>query len=564
MEDTPSDDNESLQVFFSRSARQRYGVSIMKASVALVKILKSEGVETIFALSGNQIMVLFDACLDEGVRIIHVRHEAAALYMAEGYARMTGQIGVALVTAGAGLCNAVAPLFTAAQSQTPVLLISGDSEAELDGKGSFQEMDQVQITSALTKYSDRIKETKNLIPCALKAINLAKDGIPGPTHLAIAADILAANLGDGISDLKQVHKDAAGGVEPSAQLTKSIESAKKPLIIVGPFFGMPCHEGKLKKLENKLNIPVVLMESPRGFNDPRLGNIKSMIHLADLIIVVGKPIDFTLSFGSLEAFKQDAEWFVYIGSDELLKKSRSNLGNRLKEGKNVAPLVAIDMLQKLEHQKAVSSNWFTSLRKAVDCRDFYIPDKPDDSDKLNSLTLVHTINQILSSSKNVIAVSDGGEIGQWVQSFLSHYLVMINGTSGAIGGSLSYAMAIKLVHPKKNVLAFMGDGTIGFHLAEFETAVREKLPVIAVIGNDLKWNAEVKIQEQQFGINRVYACGLTDARYDEVAVALGGHGEYVTEISELSAAFQRSFSSRKPACINIRINGLAAPSFTNG
>ena len=154
----------------------------MRASVALVKILKSEGVETIFALSGNQIMVLFDACLDEGVRIIHVRHEAAALYMAEAHARMTGQIGVALVTAGAGLCNAVAPLFTAAQSQTPVLLLSGDSETELDGRGSFQEMDQVQITSALTKSSQRIKETKNLIPVAFKAINLAKDGIPGPIH----------------------------------------------------------------------------------------------------------------------------------------------------------------------------------------------------------------------------------------------------------------------------------------------------------------------------------------------------------------------------------------------
>ena len=192
----------------------------MRASVALVKILKSEGVETIFALSGNQIMALFDACLDEGVRIIHVRHEAAALYMAEAHARMTGQIGVALVTAGAGLCNAVAPLFTAAQSQTPVMLLSGDSEAELDGRGSFQEMDQVQITSALTKFSGRIKRTENLIPVASKAINLAKGGIPGPVHLAIAADILAGDIDNGISDLKQVHKVAENPLKPSVKLVK--------------------------------------------------------------------------------------------------------------------------------------------------------------------------------------------------------------------------------------------------------------------------------------------------------------------------------------------------------
>ena len=535
----------------------------MRASVALVKILKSEGVETIFALSGNQIMALFDACLDEEVRIIHVRHEAAALYMAEAHARMTGQIGVALVTAGAGLCNAVAPLFTAAQSQTPVILLSGDSEAELDGRGSFQEMDQVQITSALTKFSGRIKRTENLIPVASKAINLAKGGIPGPVHLAIAADILAGDIDNGISDLKQVHKVAENPLKPSVKLVKSIASAKKPLIIVGPFFGMPCHRDKLKKIENQLNIPVVLMESPRGFNDPRLGNIKSMLRLADLIIVVGKPVDFTLSYGSLETFKQDAEWFVYIGSDALLKKARSNLGNRLKEGKNIAPLAAIDMFEKLELKKTIASKWLSFLRKAIDCRDFFIPDKSCNQDKLNSLTFALTINKILDSRKDVVAISDGGEIGQWVQSFLYHHIVMINGTSGAIGGSLSYAMAIKLTHPKKDVLAFMGDGTIGFHLAEFETAVRENLPVIAVIGNDLKWNAEVRIQEQQFGLDRVYACGLTDARYDEVAVALGGHGEYVTELGDLSAAFQRSFSAGKPACINVRIKGLAAPSFAN-
>ena len=130
-------------------------------------------------------------------------------------------------------------MFTAAQSQTPVLLFSGDSEAELDGRGSFQEMDQVQITTALTKSSQRIKETKNLIPIAFKAINLAKDGIPGPIHLAIAADILAGDLGNGISDLKQVHKSAEDILQPTGKLIKSIGSAEKPLIIVGPFLARP-------------------------------------------------------------------------------------------------------------------------------------------------------------------------------------------------------------------------------------------------------------------------------------------------------------------------------------
>lgn len=535
----------------------------MKASTALIKVLKSEGVETIFALSGNQIMVLFDACLNEGIRIIHVRHEAAAVYMAEAYARTTGRIGVAMVTAGAGLCNAIAPLFTATQSQTPILLLSGDSEAELDGKGSFQEIDQVKITCSLTKYSKRIKMTKNLIPTVLKAIRFAKDGVPGPTHLALPADILNAELTEPFTRLKQDYKSVQDVKEPSTKLKKAFASADRPLIIVGPFLGMPQYLEKLINLEMQLNVPVVMMESPRGFNDPRLGNIKSMISLADLVIVIGKPIDFTLSYGSVEIFNEDVEWFAYIGSFELLTKAASNLGNRLKEAENIAPLATIYMLQKLKHARRGDGKWGASLRKAIERRDFSISKNQKNYGELNSFTFVSTIDKILSSRDDVIAISDGGEIGQWVQSFLTRYLVMINGTSGAIGGSLSYAMAIKLTHPKKNVLTFMGDGTIGFHLAEFETAVRENLPVIAVIGNDLKWNAEVKIQELEFGPDRVFACGLTNARYDEVAIALGGHGEYVTSIDELSGAFQRAFLSKKPTCINVRINGLDAPSFPN-
>jgi acetolactate synthase-1/2/3 large subunit len=182
---------------------------------------------------------------------------------------------------------------------------------------------------------------------------------------------------------------------------------------------------------------------------------------------------------------------------------------------------------------------------------------------LNSLSFSNALSDVLGLQDNVVAVSDGGEIGQWMQSILTRYLVMINGVSGAIGGSLSYAMAIKQALPDKHVLAFMGDGTVGFHLAEFETAVRENLPVVAVIGNDMQWNAEVKIQERDYGPDRVFACGLSDARYDQVATALGGHGEFVTTLAEIAPAFERAFASGKPACINVRIHGFGAPTFAN-
>ena len=284
----------------------------MRASVGLIKILKGSGVETIFALSGNQIMPLFDACLDEGIRVVHVRHEAAALYMAEAHARITGGMGVAMVTAGAGLCNAIAPLFTATQSQTPVLLLSGDSEASLDNMGSFQEMDQVQITSAVTKFSRRICQTSELEGAMNAAIEAVTTGTSGPVHLALAADMLTNEL----EDLPQFEKQALStNTEPSeasAGFVEALKSSQRPLIIVGPSLCMPHHAAMLRLLETRLGVPVVQMDSPRGLNDPRLGNFKSIARLADLIIPVGKPVDFSMAYGAVGPFNDDAKWFAFL------------------------------------------------------------------------------------------------------------------------------------------------------------------------------------------------------------------------------------------------------------
>ena len=535
----------------------------MKGSAALIRILKDAGVRTIFALSGNQIMPLFDACLDENIRIIHVRHEAAALYMAEAHARITGGLGVAMVTAGAGLCNAIAPLFTASQSQTPVLLLSGDSEVSLDNRGSFQEMDQVQITRAVTKYSRRVCEASDIRANTLSAIVAARTGTPGPAHLALAADVLTSDLDEVPLAEQQDPEIPTKPASPSERLEATLAAAKRPLIIVGPSLCMPHHASTLRSLEQRLQAPVVLMDSPRGLNDPRLGNFKSMTRLADVIILVGKPIDFSLAYGAVGPFSVEAKWFAYIGDERLLAQARSNLGDRLQEIADLAPEETIAMLEQLSPASNVATDWHASLQNEITRRDVTAASHADDKEELNSFSFVSAVKDILAVHDNIAVVSDGGEIGQWVQYMLTRYLVMINGVSGAIGGSLSYAMAIKQDMPNTHVLAFMGDGTVGFHLAEFETAVRENMPVVVVIGNDLQWNAEVRIQERDFGPDRVFACGLSDARYDEVASALGGHGEYVTSLAELAPAFERALASGRPACINVRIYGLAAPTFAN-
>ncbi len=165
------------------------------ASSALIQTLANNGVEVIFSLSGNQIMPLYDACIDANIRIIHTRHEGAAVYMAEAYAQLSGKLGVALVTAGPGLLNAVSALYSAARSETPILLISGDAGLGMDGRGGFQELDQCAVTAPITKHSARPLNAAAILSDLDHCIAAALGGTPGPTHLALAFDLLSQTTG---------------------------------------------------------------------------------------------------------------------------------------------------------------------------------------------------------------------------------------------------------------------------------------------------------------------------------------------------------------------------------
>jgi acetolactate synthase-1/2/3 large subunit len=165
---------------------------------------------------------------------------------------------------------------------------------------------------------------------------------------------------------------------------------------------------------------------------------------------------------------------------------------------------------------------------------------------------------------NAVFVCDGGEFGQWAQACLSAQYRVINGPAGSIGSALPFAAAAKLAFPAANVVALLGDGTFGFHAAEFDTAVRYDLPFVAVVGNDARWNAEYQIQLRAYGPKRAIGCELAPSRYDLVAAALGGHGEHVTREDDLPAALQRAFQSGQPACVNAMIEGLPAPEISRG
>jgi acetolactate synthase-1/2/3 large subunit len=180
--------------------------------------------------------------------------------------------------------------------------------------------------------------------------------------------------------------------------------------------------------------------------------------------------------------------------------------------------------------------------------------------KITPAQLSAAIQRQLAAASESVVICDGGEFGQWAQAGTSSTCRLINGTSGAIGGSLCFGVAARKAKPDARIFALMGDGTVGFHFAEFETAVREKTAFVVVIGNDECWNAEHQIQLREYGPERLIGCALSSARYDLAVEGLGGHGEYVTDLADLDAALSRAVQSGKVACVNVAIEGWPAPS----
>ena len=523
--------------------------------------LSAAGVKTIFTLSGNQIMPIFDAIIDVGIRLIHVRHEAAAVFMADAWSQLNDEIGVALLPAAPGFANGLAPLYSATCSESAVLLISGDSPISQDEMGAFQELDQVAITTPLTKLSKRSVSVETIPDDLRNLIKTARSGRPGPVHLALPQDLLEQVVES--SKLSEINDYSPNKESTSDVLIKQIknelQNAQRPIIITGPAL-TETRIGELhSKLSSSLSVPVISMESPRGLIDPSLGDFSQALLEADVVLILGKSVDFTLSFAKPNTFGSESRVLLIDPEKQMLKRARQALGERLIMAETANAKSLTESLSRCQiDQSPERSKWIDRVNQFISERGGNAEETG--SNQIHPAILCTAVQRAISGIENSILVCDGGEFGQWSQAYISAPKRIINGVSGAIGGGICYAIGAKASHPESTVFVLMGDGTAGFHFSEFETAVRNKLPLVAVIGHDAKWNAEVQLQLRQYGKDRLIACDLDETRYDLAVEGLGGYGEYVTDPLELDAALKRAIDSGLPACVNVRIKGLPAPS----
>jgi acetolactate synthase-1/2/3 large subunit len=535
-------------------------MALVNGATLLARALAQAKIGPVFTLSGNQILSVYEAGLDADLQFVDTRHESAAAHMADAWGRLTGRPGACLVTAGPGHTNALTGVGTAHMAESPMLFLSGGCDVARLGKGGFQEIDQLGVARPLCKEAWMPRTAAEIPMVVANAVRLSLEGVPGPVHITLPFDVLNQQVDEGTvptpseADFQPRPSRADDGdVNRAAEL---LLSAQRPLLLASPSVWRGDNRRRLESLLDAVGMPGYLIESPRGLTDPSLHAISSEFGKADVVIMLA-PQDFTMGFAGPGIFPEGTR-LIQVAADpaELGKNRPVDIGLA-----GDACSVLAQLVDAIGARRPASGEWRRSVESTRSTnRDRYAAEERSDTAPIHPIRACAAVRDLLGPG-DCLAL-DGGEFGQWARWALGDgdYRIVGNGKMGGIGGGVPFAIAAKLAFPAANSVAFVGDGTFGFHGMEIDTAVRFGVPMVVVVGNDAGWAAERHRQRQVYGPDRVVAADLLPSRYDLLAQALGGHGELVERPGELRPALERALASGKPAVVNVMIDSVPSPS----
>jgi len=542
----------------------------MRGADIVARTLARGGVRKVFSLSGNQIMVLYDAALDAKLDIVHVRHEGAAVHMADAWGRLADQPGIALLTGGPGHANGLGALFNALWAESPLVLLSGHAPLAQLGTDAFQELRQADAAEPLCKASWTAASAATLGDDIARAMRIAASGRPGPVHLSLPVDVIDAKLDTTEDRVPPAQAFAAPrqplGTKSARAILAELAQAERPVVITGPTMANGLGRELRQALRAVTGVPVVFTESPRGAADPTLGALPDLLPEADLVLLLGRKLDFSMRFGRPPAFGARCRFIHIDPGAEALRRSATAIGDperlvSLADALPAAEALVAAARERFDAKVSVPS-WARQVDEALDYRPADWTQAESRAGAVHPVAVGRAVGKALAARPEAVHVGDGGEFGQWAMACAKARTRITNGPGGGIGGSIPYAIGARFARPGATVVATLGDGSFGFHMAEFETAARCGAPFVAVLGNDARWNAEHQIQLRGYGAERAFACEMLPARYDIAVAALGGYGEHVTRAEELDAAIERAIASGKPACVNVAVGPVAAPSLS--
>jgi acetolactate synthase-1/2/3 large subunit len=515
----------------------------------VAKRLKAHGVTKLFTLSGGHLFSIYDGCREEGIDLVDVRHESAAAFAAEGWAKVTRQPGVAALTAGPGVTNGMSAVASAQQNNSPMLVLGGRAPAMRWGQGSLQELDHVPFMRPLTKFAATPETTAEIPALVDEALTAAVTPHSGPTFVDFPMDVVFSEAPE--PEQPDALPDAAAGPVPDvARAAALLRDAERPVIMAGTNLYWGHGEDALLALAQELGIPVFLNGLARGcvpadhelfFSRARSNGLKG----ADVALVIGVPMDFRLGFG--QSFGEETELAVI----DRAEPSRDHPRAVAAELYGSIPGI-LDALRSEAAGGADTGDWVRTLRAAEDeKRAAERAELDDDRAPLHPMRLYRELGEVID--RDAIVIGDGGDFVSYAGRVVDTYQPgcwLDPGPFGCLGSGPGYALAAKVAHPDRQVVLLVGDGAFGFSGMEFDTFARLGINVVAVMGNNGIWALEKHPMEFLYGYS-VAAELRPGTRYDQVVAALGGHGELVERPAELKPALERAFSAGAPALVNV-------------
>nr|WP_237684231.1 thiamine pyrophosphate-binding protein [Pseudaminobacter soli] len=533
----------------------------MDGGAAIVAWFKEAGIRNVFSVSGGPINSVYRACAHQGVRLVHARHEAAACFMAEAQSRVTGRPGAAVVTLGPGVTNAVTPGLVAMLAGTPVIIVGAQAATRSAERGAGMAYDVLPIMKNVTKWAARCTDPDRLQEYLDIAWRKMWAGRPGPVFIEVPTDILSAPLKGRPASVAPANPGIPGLASADADAARAlVAAAARPLLILGDELFWS-RSGKIVEAVEKHGLAFATMRLARGIVDERherwMGpayapcnaTLRRAMKEADCILLLGHHFEFDLEFG--DSVGSQARIIQVCSDQELLHRNR-----RVELGIASSPAAFIELLAGMPALQADRA-WCDGLVSAwSEERKAQLGD--GDANGMHPVAAIDAVSS--AAPENAIFVTSHGNIDFWADARLRVFApgrYLRAGQSGALGAELPYGAGASFADPEAPVIVFVGDGGVGFHVSELDTAERYGRAFIVVVLDDESWGAIALPQQQSFG--ETYEMKLPRRDWTKVAEGLGGKGYLARNEREIAQALGDAIASGKPAIIQVPVRSVISP-----
>ena len=553
--------------------RQREILIIMAKTTGsdlLIRALRAEGVDTVFGIAGDHILHMLDTMFDAPLRMVDFRHESGAVHAADSYSRILKK-GAVMLSTTPGHANALPALANAIHSEAPVINIAGSAESPNLGRGAMQEFDQINAAKPITKGAWEVPSSSRIPEYVALAFRTALSGRQGPVHLTIPHDFQMAEVDDaevarytpseyGISSLVLSDPDQ---VEKAIDL---LSTAQRPMIFAGSSAGATAMPSEVRRLVETMRIPFFSEDSARALipdsHEYSMGLGYQPLNLtvrnvgdADVVLMLGKKLDYTNGFGGNPPFADDVKFVVVDPSPAQVARARTAAVGIVGD---LGPVITQLADAAAKRKWTERTEWVERLRSVFDEWHEGLTRLGKMESPMHPMHVSNILKKFIDDDTHV--TFDGGDYCHFLRASIKRdkpYRFHNVSSFGMIGVGLPYALGAQVALPGKKVVVANGDGSLGFNGMEIDTMVRHDLPVKIMVGNNSIWGIDWQIQKGLYG--RPVWTDLLPTRYDVMAQGLGAYGEHVTKAEDLENAMKRAFDHHGPALLNIDIEQVISP-----